>query len=274
MTLAIIADIHANLPALKTVLADIKNRYGNIPIHCLGDIVDYGPQPKECLDLVLSSCKTVLAGNHEADISDPGRSDFGKFGDWTHERLSNDDFAAMRMLPYQIQEGYFVAAHAMPHPGDDSYKINNWRIFTYVHPIVATWPECVERINHHLVNLYASTRSCHVAVIGHVHRQYAFLQGSLCENIDGLVQVPRLAGIPTLVCVPSVGQPRDNDPRTGYAVLKDHIIEFVRINYDIESTVEELRKRGCPEQETMMRILRTGSLKKVTVSSDEAATNC
>src|SRR5476651_1494141 len=68
---AIISDIHANLEALEAVLADIRQQ--NISeIYCLGDIIGYGPNPCECIDIVMGSCKLCLLGNHDqAALFDP-----------------------------------------------------------------------------------------------------------------------------------------------------------------------------------------------------------
>ena len=63
-SLAVISDIHSNLEALQAVLADIEER-GVKEIICLGDIVGYGPNPKECLDLVRKRCRVTLMGNHD-----------------------------------------------------------------------------------------------------------------------------------------------------------------------------------------------------------------
>ena len=61
---AIISDIHGNLEALESVLADIQDR-GITEIYCLGDIVGYGPNPRECVDLVKQTCAQVILGNHD-----------------------------------------------------------------------------------------------------------------------------------------------------------------------------------------------------------------
>src|SRR5262249_32315095 len=68
---AIISDIHANLEALEAVLADIRQQ--NITeIYCLGDIIGYGPNPCECIDRVMATCKLTLLGNHDqAALFDP-----------------------------------------------------------------------------------------------------------------------------------------------------------------------------------------------------------
>jgi predicted phosphodiesterase len=60
---AIISDIHSNFEALQAVLADIE-RHKVDEIYCLGDVVGYGPNPRECVDLVMN-CKVVLLGNHD-----------------------------------------------------------------------------------------------------------------------------------------------------------------------------------------------------------------
>ena len=70
MKIAIISDIHSNLPALEAVLKDISDK-GIKMIFCLGDIIGYGPFPKECFDLVKSTCQIIIKGNHEDSMSYP-----------------------------------------------------------------------------------------------------------------------------------------------------------------------------------------------------------
>src|SRR5215471_16846898 len=68
---AILSDIHANLEALQAVLDDIR-QYEVEAVYCLGDIVGYGPNPRECIDLVMENCQLSLLGNHEQGaIFDP-----------------------------------------------------------------------------------------------------------------------------------------------------------------------------------------------------------
>ena len=65
MKVAILADIHGNLTALETVLADIGLKGGADELWCLGDIVGYGPDPEECTDLVMKNCTKCVMGNHD-----------------------------------------------------------------------------------------------------------------------------------------------------------------------------------------------------------------
>ncbi len=62
--LAIISDIHGNLEALQAVLADIDAQ-GATDVFCLGDVVGYGPDPRDCLDLVMKRCRVTVLGNHD-----------------------------------------------------------------------------------------------------------------------------------------------------------------------------------------------------------------
>ena len=68
--IAVISDIHGNLIAFDRVLADVSKRGVDMMV-CLGDIVGYGPDPKECLDIARQSCRTIVAGNHERAVVRP-----------------------------------------------------------------------------------------------------------------------------------------------------------------------------------------------------------
>ena len=72
MRRALISDIHGNLEALEAVFADIEAQHIN-EIFCLGDIVGYGPNLRECIDRVMKTCRVTLLGNHDhAALSDTG----------------------------------------------------------------------------------------------------------------------------------------------------------------------------------------------------------
>ena len=67
--LALISDVHGNLEALRAVLPDIDGE-GATGVYCLGDVVGYGPDPRDCLDLVIQRCKVALLGNHDQAVTD------------------------------------------------------------------------------------------------------------------------------------------------------------------------------------------------------------
>ena len=90
---AIISDIHGNLEALEAVLADIKEQPVE-EIYCLGDIIGYGPNPRECIDRVMESCSVTILGNHDqAALFDPEGFNAGaeRAIFWTRHMLETGD---------------------------------------------------------------------------------------------------------------------------------------------------------------------------------------
>ena len=87
---ALISDIHSNLEALEAVLADIRSQ-GITEIFCLGDIIGYGPNPRECIDLVMK-CQMCLLGNHDQGaLFDPEGFNTGaeRAIFWTRQQLES-----------------------------------------------------------------------------------------------------------------------------------------------------------------------------------------
>ncbi|MHC4342609.1 MAG: metallophosphoesterase family protein, partial [Planctomycetota bacterium] len=92
MHIAIVSDIHANIEALEVVLADVRKKMIK-DVVCLGDIIGYGPNPRECLQQLMSA-KAVLMGNHEEAVLYYGE-DFNPKAreaiDWTRDQLNRPD---------------------------------------------------------------------------------------------------------------------------------------------------------------------------------------
>ena len=110
--IAFISDIHANMEALNAVLQEI-DKHGADMIICLGDVVGYGPNPKECIDIIRSREIPTIKGNHddycsmlfEADITKRLRDDIKTSIEWTQTQLSFDDvdwLARNRLRPMKI----------------------------------------------------------------------------------------------------------------------------------------------------------------------------
>src|SRR3989338_7681120 len=118
MRYAIISDIHANLEAFTAVLNDISKR-GACKIWCLGDIVDYGPDPHACIVLMKRQKHVAVAGNHDlAALTMIGTADFhpdsAESNRWTREQLQQSDLDFLASLPSDIQEAEFTLVHASP----------------------------------------------------------------------------------------------------------------------------------------------------------------
>ena len=119
MRYAIIADIHANLAAFKAVLEDIGHQGGAEKVWCLGDVVGYGPDPHECIELLCQINHVCVAGNH--DWAAIGKIDTAEFNPdaaaachWTAQQLSPADIEYLQKLPLVIEEDKFTLVHGSP----------------------------------------------------------------------------------------------------------------------------------------------------------------
>jgi diadenosine tetraphosphatase ApaH/serine/threonine PP2A family protein phosphatase len=240
--LAIISDIHGNLEALSVVLNDIEKR-GIPEILCLGDVVGYGPNPRECLDLVMQRCKTVLMGNHDfAVFYEPYNFNTGaeSASYWTRRCFEQETDAQMRAkrwrflggLPARVKTDMYVALHASPRRPINEYIFPD-DIYTNPGKFVAMF----ERVD----------RLCFV---GHTHVPGVFLEGPDFYTPDELDYRFEITDEKAIVNVGSVGQPRDRDPRCSYVVADENSVEFVRLEYDVKTTVKKFE--AIPELDTFL----------------------
>ncbi len=209
---AVISDIHSNLEALKAVLADIQNQ-GITEIICLGDIVGYGPNPRECIDLVMK-CKVCLLGNHDQGaLFDPEGFNTGaeRAIFWTRAQLEepggNSQAASHRWdflgeLPRNHQDGPFLFVH-----GSARNPLNE-----YVFPEDIYNRRKMEKI-FALIEIHA--------LQGHTHVPGVFTEDLRFFSPEEVGFAYRLTDQKTMVNVGSVGQPRDGDSRACYVVLDD-----------------------------------------------------
>jgi diadenosine tetraphosphatase ApaH/serine/threonine PP2A family protein phosphatase len=236
---AILSDIHSNLEALQAVLADIA-RQGVDTIYCLGDVVGYGPNPCECLDLVMQKCQVVLLGNHDqAVLGDPVGYAFNPTARrailWTRQQLEGaggDCGTAVRRLEFLAErplwhyEDGLLFVHASP-----CNPLNE-----YVFPQDVDDPEEMER-------LFEAVQRC--CFVGHTHMPGVFTEEPHADpydfrNPEQLDGVYRLTRRKALVNVGSVGQPRDGDPRACYILLGSDAVRFRRVEYDLERTIRKM----------------------------------
>jgi diadenosine tetraphosphatase ApaH/serine/threonine PP2A family protein phosphatase len=236
---AIISDVHANLEALQAVLADIDRQHVE-DIYCLGDIVGYGPDPLQCLDLVMRCCQVVVLGNHdEAVLTEPQL--FRRVAErairWTRRRLQEP-------VPDQRTAGTrweYLTNRPLLHEADG---------FLFVHgsprdPISEyVYPEDVDD-EEKMDGLFAQVeRGC---FMGHTHWPGIFVDKgkdgpSHFLGPDELDHCYRLSDHRFLCNVGSVGQPRDGDCRACYVLFDANTIRFRRIEYDIDATVRKMQE--------------------------------
>jgi len=233
MRCAIIADIHANLAAFSAVLADIKQRGGVDEVWCLGDIVGYGPDPRQCIELLHRLKNPCIVGNH--DWGAIGKLSLSEFNPdaaytcrWTAEQLSVEDAAYLEGLPKVIEKGDFTLVHGSPRQP----------IWEYLLSISSA------RENF----AYFSSQFC---LVGHSHVPSIFRRTETgdCSFNPFSANVGLALGKSRLIINPgSVGQPRDGDPRASYAILDDEIrmLRLYRIPYDISLTQAKMVKYNLP----------------------------
>jgi diadenosine tetraphosphatase ApaH/serine/threonine PP2A family protein phosphatase len=229
---AIISDIHANLEALTAVFSEIDRR-GITEVICLGDVIGYGPNPMECLDIVRQRCRVTLMGNHDfAVLYEPYNFNSGaeQASFWTRQQFEDDSDAARRAdrwkhlgsLPVKYRTSDFLAVHASPRRPINEYIFPD---DIYTNP--AKFQSIFERFDR-------------VCFVGHTHVPGVFLEGPDFYSPDELDNRFDLGDEKAIVNVGSVGQPRDRDPRSSFAIVQPSGIEFVRVAYDVETTVKKI----------------------------------
>ena len=231
MKRAIVSDIHSNIESLDAVLADIREQ-GITEIYCLGDIVGYGPNPRECIDLMMKS-QVCLLGNHDQGaLFDPEGFNSGaeRAIFWTRGQLENGDgnvnlvhgrWDFLGELPRNHQEDGLLFIH-----GSARNPLNE-----YVFPEDIYNKRKLEKI-FALIHKHAFQ--------GHTHVPGIFTEDFNFFGPEEIDYQYRLTDQKVMVNVGSVGQPRDGDPRSCYVVLEDDLVQFRRVEYPLEKTVEKI----------------------------------
>ncbi len=232
MRCAVLADIHSNLEAFQAVLRDLEEKGGVDEIWCLGDIVGYGPDPRDCIQLLRRHRCACVAGNH--DWAAIGKLDTSAFNpdaaaasQWTAAALKKEDVDYLAGLPLTLRLGDFTLAHGSPREP----------IWEYVLSAQAA------RANFGCFD----SRFC---LIGHSHSPLLFELDS--GNSCRLHQLPEQLSLKTecrfIINCGSVGQPRDGDPRASYAIIdtdQDSLWHY-RVKYDFKVTQEKILDAGLP----------------------------
>ena len=229
MRILVMADIHANWPALQAVAAAQPHDL----CLCLGDLVDYGLEPSPCIAWVRDRSKYFVRGNHDhgvaQDVRVNGRTGFkyltGVTRVLTRERIQPDEARFLSRMPLTrlvtLEGTRYFLAHATPRDPLDEYA-----------------PPDEEFWKRRLQNVEAD-----VICVGHTHQPYVLEVG------DKLVINPG-----------SVGQPRDGDPRASFAVIEDFKVELRRVEYPVEETVATIQASALPDaaKEQLADVFRTG----------------
>ena len=234
MKYAVLGDIHGNLTALETVLAAIERERVD-QILSVGDVVGYGAAPSECIAKLQDFSALVVMGNHDAAAVD--RLDTAFFNHhakeairWTRGVLGRKDKAWLGDLPYLRNLEHCSVAHGTLHRPE---------LFDYIMTVEDADPSF-------------EAMSLPVCFVGHSHVPVTLLRlrdNPNCTSFTPEAKVDLSDALRALVNVGSVGQPRDEDPRTGF-VLYDtsaETVELRRMVYDIDREAHRIRSAGLPQ---------------------------
>ena len=235
--LAIFADIHANSPALNAVLNFYQQQNITQGI-ILGDIVGYGPDPKECIERLQNTDFTLIKGNHDhgaaTNNTSRGFSNNAKAViDWTVQQLSADEKIWLNNLPSIIKQPEWMAVHGSP--------IDPAFFYGYVYIMTAK-----DNLN------YLQQHNMPICFHGHSHTPGIYARDKLGieKNIINQEKVALNAYPHALICPGSVGQPRNKNPDAQCAIYDTELneIHFMTVPYDIEAVVQRMQQFGFPNQ--------------------------
>ena len=229
MKYAVIADIHANLEALRVVLEDAKKQNCTHYV-CLGDVVGYNANPKECLDIIRDTGMPCVKGNHDEYCSSGTNLEgFNPHAaeaiQWTRQQLTEEDRQWLKELKYIRLVASFQIVHA-----------------TLDGP--QRWGYVFDRLAAAASFTYQNTAVC---FFGHTHVPVAFIRDSVVRG--GTYSKFKIEpGRKYFVNVGSVGQPRDGNPKAAYAIydMDEGSVELRRLDYDISAAQAKIMAAGLP----------------------------
>jgi diadenosine tetraphosphatase ApaH/serine/threonine PP2A family protein phosphatase len=228
---AVLADVHANSEALEAVLADAQAEDVTGYV-CVGDIVGYNASPKECLEKIREICSAIVRGNHDHYCAhDECLEDFHPLAanvvDWTRRHLSEEQVTFLKDLKLSKKVGGFTIVHStldMPHK----------------------WGYVFDPLEADANFNYQMTSVC---FHGHTHVPVAYIKEDRVRR-EEYKKLKIELGKKYFINVGSVGQPRDGDPRSSYAIydVSERVVELRRVEYDIAAAQAKIREAGLPEK--------------------------
>ena len=238
MRYALLSDIHANLPALEAVLADLDGRNDVDGIWHLGDLVGYAPWPNEVVALLSERGVGGVAGNYDSTVATDYKHCGCRYEDdrqeqlahasyeWTRSNVSAGTRAALAALPFRIElragGGHRSGATAILVHGTPTLNTVDWTA------------DRDEDFCRRMAQA-AGARAGDLIAFGHTHLPWT-----------------RVVDEVTFVNAGSVGRPKDGDPRAGYVVVElsgsAPRVEFRRVAYDVSRTVRAIEASELPDE--------------------------
>jgi predicted phosphodiesterase len=230
---AILGDIHGNTEALQAVLASVSSERIDKVI-CLGDVVGYGAEPVQCLEIIMGLGCDVIAGNHDwAAIGKLSIDCFNAYAKaaamWTRDQLSPSHKEFLANLPLTLTYEHLAVAHGTFHQPE---------AFNYIQTVFDAQQsfEALKGLNATL------------GFLGHSHVPVGFFDTDpITYTLDSEIPIDDEAAV--IVNAGSVGQPRDENNKASYAILDSDakIVSIKRIDYNIDAAATKIRNAGLPE---------------------------
>jgi len=238
MRYALLGDMHANLPALEAVLADIDARPYVDAVYHLGDLVGYAPWPDEVVALLRQRSIPGVAGNYDSTVATDHEHCGCRYEDarqeelshlsyaWTRQHVSPETKRALAALPFRIDLRPLGGHAAGPR-----------LILVHGNPVLNTVYWTADRDDAFCAKMasHLGARAGDVIAFGHTHRPWQ-------REVDGI----------RFVNAGSVGRPKDGDPRACYALVSfaDGAVEaeFVRVAYDLTRATRGIRDSDLPDE--------------------------
>lgn len=231
MKRALISDIHSNLESLEAVLADIQEQ-GCTEIFCLGDLVGYGPNPREVIDAAMKFNVCLLGNHDQGALFDPEGFNSGaeRAIFWTRGQLENGPGSPVEKqrrwdflgeLPRNYLDGNKLFVH-----GSARNPLNEY-----------VFPEDIYN-KRKLEKIFALVPQ--FVFQGHTHVPGVFTESCNFLSPEELNYEFRLDRDKVMINVGSVGQPRDGDSRACYVILEDNLVRFRRVEYPFEKTISKI----------------------------------
>lgn len=230
MRYGIFSDVHANVEALNTVLDAYQKEHIDTLL-CVGDIVGYGANPKECIQIIRDRAIVTVAGNHDWAVT--GKFGIGFFNPyakeavlWTKRALDDSEYSYLDSLALTYRKDNFFLVHGTPIRPQDFYYMSS-----------------MEEAQISFQHMDGA-----VCLVGHTHRPLVFIKenDSIAYSESSTISIKQDKTY--IINVGSVGQPRDRDPRACFSVYDTDkkTVEIKRIPYDVMSAQQKILHAGMP----------------------------
>ncbi len=231
---AIVSDIHSNQEALDAVLEDIRENGGE-EIVCLGDLIGYGPNPRQVLRLAIRKFRFTLLGNHEESVL------FQPVGfNWKAEASAwwTKDQVFSKRHPKRENDRFSNFLKSMPR-----YMTEKDVLYVHASPLDPTREYILPETSHNREHMkHVFRRIPRVAFGGHTHLPGIFFEKSPFLPQENVEEAFPVTDGKFFVNVGSVGQPRDGDTRACYVLFDGTTVTFRRVAYDYRKTARKIKR--------------------------------